>query len=209
MARHRAPRRSPRRTPLALTFAAAATAAAAWAVPSGPSPAAAGVGSATSAAAAEVVSGSADARRAGAPTRVRVPAVGIDSTLMRLGLDADGVLDTPPDFDRAGWYAGGPAPGEVGPAVIAGHVDSVTGPAVFFRLAETAAGDEVLVERDDGTTARFTVTRVERYPKDRFPTEEVYGPTPGGELRLITCGGDFDRAARSYEDNVVVYARSA
>jgi len=90
--------------------------------------------------------------------------------------------------------------------VIAGHVDSHKGPAVFFRLAELADGDEVFVDRADGTTARFPVTSVDRYPKDRFPTEQVYGPTTRAELRLITCGGEFDADARSYRDNVVVSA---
>ncbi|MBW8767444.1 MAG: class F sortase, partial [Geodermatophilales bacterium] len=91
--------------------------------------------------------------------------------------------------------------------VLAGHVDSTAGPAVFFRLGELAAGDEVVVGRSDGTTVRFTVTRVARYPKAAFPTAEVYGPTPDAQLRLITCGGDFDRSRRSYADNVVVFAR--
>jgi hypothetical protein len=90
--------------------------------------------------------------------------------------------------------------------VITGHVDSVAGPAVFFRLRDVAVGDPVSVVRADGTTARFTVTRVARYPKAAFPAAEVYAPTPGAELRLITCGGAFDRAARSYLDDVVVYA---
>jgi sortase (surface protein transpeptidase) len=90
--------------------------------------------------------------------------------------------------------------------VLTGHVDSAAGPAVFFRLRDVAVGDAVLVERADGTTARFTVTRVARYPKDAFPAAAVYAPTPGAELRLITCGGTFDRAARSYRDDVVVDA---
>jgi sortase (surface protein transpeptidase) len=143
---------------------------------------------------------------AAAPTRVRVPAIDVDSRLVRLGVDDDGALVPPEDFARAGWFTGGPAPGETGPAVIAGHVDSYRGPAVFFRLAELEEGDEVLVDRADGTAARFTVTAVDRYPKDAFPTEQVYGPTPRPELRLITCGGDFDPDARSYRDNVVVSA---
>jgi hypothetical protein len=113
-----------------------------------------------------------------APTRVRVPAIDVDSRLVRLGVDDEGALVPPEDFARAGWFTGGPAPGETGPAVIAGHVDSHRGPAVFFRLAELEEGDEVLVERADGTAARFTVTAVDRYPKDDFPTGQVYGPTP-------------------------------
>lgn len=146
-------------------------------------------------------------RTAAPPVRVRAPAIGVDSTLVRLGTDAIGALVPPADFARAGWFAAGTAPGDVGPAVIAGHVDSTDGAAVFFRLGDLAAGDEVLVDREDGTTARFAVTSVDRYPKSDFPTEAVYGPTPRAELRLITCGGDFDRSARSYEDNVVVFAR--
>ena len=141
-----------------------------------------------------------------APIRVRVPGIDVDSALVRLDVDDDGVLLPPEDFARAGWYTRGPAPGDTGPAVIAGHVDSAGGPAVFFRLAELDDGDEVLVDRADGTTVRFTVTSVDRYPKDEFPTAQVYGPTPRAELRLITCGGEFDADARSYRDNVVVSA---
>jgi len=144
--------------------------------------------------------------QAAAPTRVQLPSLGVDSALARLGVDAAGALVPPSDFDLAGWFSGGPVPGDVGPAVIAGHVDSRTGPAVFFRLRHIAVGDPVLVGRTDGSTAQFTVTRVARYAKDAFPTAEVYGPTPDAQLRLITCGGDFDRANRSYLDNVVVYA---
>jgi hypothetical protein len=143
---------------------------------------------------------------AAAPTSVRMPDIGVDSGLVRLGVDAAGALVPPGDFGRAGWFTGGPAPGETGPAVIAGHVDSAEGPAVFYRLAELEPGDAVVVGRADGTTARFAVTAVDRYPKDEFPTERVYGPTPRAELRLITCGGEFDRATRSYRDNVVVSA---
>ena len=140
------------------------------------------------------------------PVRVRVPGIGVDSRLERLGIDPTGALETPADYAAAGWFDGGPAPGDVGPAVLAGHVDSTDGPAVFWRLRELAPGDEVLVDRADGTTARFTVTRVERHPKDAFPTEAVYGPTPDAQLRLVTCGGEFDRSVRSYRDNVVVFA---
>lgn len=151
----------------------------------------------------------AQSRRAVAePVRVSVPRIDVDSTLARLGLAADGALETPADYGQAGWYAGGPAPGDVGPAVLVGHVDSTTGPAVFWRLRELVAGDEVLVHRADGSTARFAVTRVERHPKDAFPTDAVYGPTPDAQLRLVTCGGQFDRSQRSYRDNVVVFARA-
>jgi sortase (surface protein transpeptidase) len=146
------------------------------------------------------------ARSVPAPARVSIPAVGVDSALTEIGVDGSGALVPPADYSRAGWFAAGPIPGEVGPAVLAGHVDDRTGPAVFFRLEELTAGDAVLVTRADGRTVAFTVTRVAAYPKDDFPTAEVYGPTTDPELRLITCGGTFDRSRRSYTDNVVVYA---
>jgi LPXTG-site transpeptidase (sortase) family protein len=142
------------------------------------------------------------------PTGVRIPAIGVDATaLVPLKImPANGELEAPVKFEDTGWYAAGPVPGEPGPAVIAAHVDSRDGPAVFFRLKELRAGDAVLVPRSDGSTVRFTVTSVERYPKDAFPTQKVHGPTPDRELRLITCGGAFDHAKRSYRDNIVVYA---
>ena len=177
---------------------AAAPAASLAAAPTAPSPA--GEPAPLAVAAGTTADGSA------APARVRVPSIDVDSRLVRLSLDEERVLVPPADFGRAGWFAEGPAPGSIGPAVIAGHVDSYEGPAVFFRLAELTPGDEVLVDRVDGTTARFEVRAVDRYPKDAFPTEQVYGPTPLAELRLITCGGEFDRKERSYRDNVVVTA---
>jgi hypothetical protein len=141
-----------------------------------------------------------------APVRLVAPAAGVDAVLTGAGLDPAGALVPPEDPAVAGWYTGGPVPGETGPAVIAGHVDWAGAPAVFAGVADLAPGAEVLVERADGSTERFTVTRVARYPKDAFPAAAVYGPTPDAQLRLITCGGTFDRAARSYRDNVVVDA---
>jgi hypothetical protein len=141
------------------------------------------------------------------PTRVVIPAIGVDSPLDPIGVDGSGALVPPADFDVAGWFAAGPAPGETGPAVLAGHVDDRTGPAVFFRLEELGVGDRVLITRADGSTVAFTVTRVAQYPKTAFATDEVYGPTAGPELRLITCGGTFDHSRRSYTDNIVVFAR--
>jgi sortase (surface protein transpeptidase) len=138
--------------------------------------------------------------------RVLIPAIGVDSSLAPLGVDGAGALVPPTDFAQAGWFPAGTVPGDVGPAVIAGHVDSSTGPAVFYRLEDLAAGDGVQVSRSDGRMVDFRVTRVAEYPKDDFPTAEVYGPTTGAELRLITCGGSFDTSRRSYRDNVVVYA---
>jgi hypothetical protein len=142
------------------------------------------------------------------PTVVEIPAIGVRSGLSELGLDASGAIEAPNDFDVAGWFSLGPRPGQPGPAVIAGHVDSGDGPAVFYRLHELAPGDEVIVRRADGTTIRFTVTDAESYAKDAFPTDSVYGPVPGPEVRLITCGGQFDRSRQQYRDNVVVYAAS-
>lgn len=141
----------------------------------------------------------------GPPTRLRVRAIGVDTSLETLKLGADGELQPPRTNERAGWYADGTAPGDVGPAVLAGHVDSRRGPAVFYRLREITAGDKIEVIRGDRTVA-FTVTSTAWYPKKAFPTDEVYGPTPDRQLRLITCGGVFDRTLRSYRDNLVVYA---
>lgn len=140
------------------------------------------------------------------PVSVRVSRIGVDSPLVPLHLDATGVLEDPDVYDRAGWFVDGPAPGDPGPAVIAGHVDSTDGPAVFYRLRELVVGDEVSVDRSDGRTVVFRVDGVQDYPKDAFPTTAVYGPTPGSTLRLITCGGEFDHGKQSYRDNIVAYA---
>ncbi|MGH8932451.1 MAG: sortase domain-containing protein [Egibacteraceae bacterium] len=124
---------------------------------------------------------------------------------MALGLNPDQTLRVPSDFAVPGWFQPGPEPGEPGAAVIAGHVDSLTGPAVFFALSRLRPGDEIAVTGDRGTV-RFSVDKVERYAKSAFPTLDVYSPTPAPTLRLITCGGDFDRTLKQYRDNVVVYA---
>lgn len=141
----------------------------------------------------------------GAPTAIKIPSIAVHASLEALSIRADGSL-APPSFTDAGWYAQGTAPGDVGPAVIAGHVDSTSGPSVFYRLKDLNTGDQILVERG-GRWLTFTVTSVGRYPKTNFPTSTVYGPTPTAELRLITCGGAFNNARESYDDNVVVYAR--
>jgi Sortase domain len=143
------------------------------------------------------------------PTSLDIPAIGVRTPLVDLHLGAAGELVPPIDFGVAGWYAGGTAPGQPGPAVLAGHVDSVAGPAVFFRLSELRPGDAVLVHRADGSTLRYVVSATVRYPKARFPTDLVYAPVPDTELRLITCGGTFDRSVRSYRDDVVVSAVAA
>jgi LPXTG-site transpeptidase (sortase) family protein len=140
------------------------------------------------------------------PKRLHIPSIAVDSELVRLGLAADQTLEVPTDFDLAGWYLESPTPGEMGPAVIAGHVDSREGPAVFYRLAQLRPGDEIHVDRADGSVASFRVDRLEQVPKDRFPTQRVYGDVGYAALRLITCGGEFDRDTGHYRDNVVVYA---
>jgi LPXTG-site transpeptidase (sortase) family protein len=141
----------------------------------------------------------------GPPTEVRIPSIGVSSSLERLTLDSTGALRAPRDYASAGWFAGGVAPGDAGPAVIAGHVDSYRGPAIFYRLHQLRPGDLVQVQRA-GQWLSFQVVSIEQYAKDKFPSAKVYRPTPGPELRLITCGGGFDSAKRSYQDNLVVYA---
>lgn len=144
-----------------------------------------------------------------APLTIRIPAIGVTSPLISLGLNPDNTLEVPADFSVAGWYRYRPVPGEPGPAVIAGHVDSRVGPAVFYRLKELPPGAIVEVDRSDGSTAVFTVTGTEEHDKDAFPTERVYGPTAGAELRVITCGGTFDWSTRHYNDNIIVFATLA
>jgi hypothetical protein len=142
------------------------------------------------------------------PVALDVPAIGVHTTgLVDLGLTPSGTLDVPKDAATAGWFALSPVPGEVGPAVLAAHVDYKRVPGVFARLREMKVGDTAEVTRSDGATVRFAAYRVERFSKSAFPTAEVYGNTDGPELRLVTCGGEFDGATRHYRDNVVVFAR--
>jgi hypothetical protein len=140
------------------------------------------------------------------PVSLTIPLIGVQTTLIKLGLAAGGALQVPSTTSVAGWYTGSPRPGAIGSAIIVGHIDSVSGPGVFFRLSELRRGDDVYVARADGTTVEFRVTSVQSYLKDRFPTQAVYGPTPDAELRLITCGGAFDPATGHYLSNIVVYA---
>lgn len=141
-----------------------------------------------------------------APVRLRVERLGLDTAPVPLGLLDDGSLQVPADAGTVGWYTGAPTPGERGPAVLAAHVDWKGLPGAFADLHALRPGDRVRVDRADGTTATFAVTRVGRYPKTAFPTEQVYGDLDHAGLRLITCGGTFDRSADSYTDNVVVFA---
>jgi sortase (surface protein transpeptidase) len=140
------------------------------------------------------------------PVRLRIPSINVNTGLEELRRAADQTIQVPRDPDSAGWWADGPRPGQVGPAVILGHVDSKTGPAVFFRLVELAVGADILVDLADGTTVRFTVTVLDRYRKDEFPTDLVYYPTLDRELRLVTCGGPIDPTTGHYRDNLVVFA---
>ena len=144
--------------------------------------------------------------RVGRPRRLRIPKIGVDSRLELLGRNADGSVEVPLNWQVAGWFAGGPAPGELGPAVILGHVDSRTGPAVFYQLRELQPGDAIFVKHAHGRVTKFLVNRVQQFDKTRFPTKAVYFPTLKPVLRLITCGGDFDHSSGHYRDNVIAFA---
>lgn len=142
-----------------------------------------------------------------APAWIKVPSIEAESSLVPLGLNDDRSVEIPPVTEpmQAAWYKHSPTPGELGPAVILGHVDGNNQKGIFYRLREVKKGDEVRIGRKDGSVATFVVSRVEQIPKKEFPTDKVYGNTRKPEVRLITCGGDFDRTARSYRDNVIVY----
>jgi sortase (surface protein transpeptidase) len=145
-------------------------------------------------------------RSVAAPVRLRIPAIGVSTSLQQLGLAADGSIAAPTRWELAGWYAKGPRPGQPAPAVIAGHVDSRYGPAVFYRLRELRPGAQVYVDRADGSTVRFRVTERRQVAKSAFPADLVYTPTLRPILHLVTCGGTFDAASGHYRDNVVVSA---
>jgi hypothetical protein len=145
-------------------------------------------------------------RPVAAPVSLTIPLIGVQTNLINLGLTSSGALQVPSTTSVAGWYTGSPRPGAIGSAIIIGHVDNTSGPGVFYRLPELTKGDKVYVKRADGTLAEFSVTSVQTYSKDHFPSEDVYGPTPDAELRLITCGGAFDSATGHYLSNIVVYA---
>jgi sortase (surface protein transpeptidase) len=149
---------------------------------------------------------SAAAKPVAAPVSLTIPLIGVQTQLITLGLTSSGALQVPSTTTVAGWYTGSPRPGAIGSAIIVGHIDNYTGPGVFYRLDTLTKGDKIYVKRADGTLVEFSVTSVQRYLKDQFPTEDVYGPVPDPELRLITCGGVFDPATGHYLSNVVVYA---
>jgi hypothetical protein len=139
------------------------------------------------------------------PVALRIPAIGVAVSVSALGLNPDGTVQVPTDFQEPGWFRLGPSPGQVGSAVILGHVDSYQGPAVFFRLRSLQAGDQVEVSLADGVVAHFVVNTVAMYPKEQFPARQVYASHGYSALQLVTCGGEFDPHTRSYLSNVVAY----
>jgi len=153
--------------------------------------------------------------RAESPARGRpfawisIPSIGVRAPVVRLGLNRDGTLQVPARSDQTGWWSGGARPGQRGSAVIAGHVDSTTGPAVFFRLRQLHPGDSVRVTYPNGPSVGFIVTGSQRASKAHFPTERVYAPTSTPTLRLITCSGAFDEHTGHYKDNLIVFGRPA
>ena len=144
--------------------------------------------------------------RKSTPVSITVPSIGVSSALMNLGLNADGSLEVPPSGFPAGWYTGAPTPGELGPAIIVGHIDWAGHPGVFYRLRDLLPGALVNVTRANGSVAVFRVSSVQEFPKNAFPTKLVYGNTTYAGLRLITCGGAFDAKLHSYEDDIVAFA---
>lgn len=145
------------------------------------------------------------------PTRIRIPSIGVNAPLIKINTDRKGRLQPPP-LSRAGvagWYVGSASPGQIGPAVVTGHMDTRTGPAVFYRLRNVRTGAKIYVDRRDGSTAVFTVRKRIRVPKKSFPTDKVYGDIGNAGLRIITCGGPFDNRTRHYRDNLIVFAKLA
>ncbi len=143
------------------------------------------------------------------PRTIVIPAIGVATELVPLGIQPDGTLAVPEDYSRAGWYTDGPEPGESGAAVIVGHVDSKDGPAAFFRLHELQPGQSIMIRTTSGSTTTFLVESIEQHAKERFPTAAVYSVSSEPSLRLITCGGQFDWDRATYRDNLIVYTRPA
>ena len=142
------------------------------------------------------------------PLSIEIPKIGVQSTLLSLGLTRHRTVQLPPPSTpmQAGWFDGGPTPGEIGPATIFGHMDGDHQEGIFFRLDELAPGDLVLIKRQDGSTATFRVTHIQELSKGSFPTDAVHGATTDAELRLVTCGSTFDPATHGYRDNIIVFA---
>lgn len=159
---------------------------------------------ATSTIVTNVVSGTMPAAE---PVRLRIPTIGVDAAFEEpLGLQRDQSIEVPVSFTDVGYYKYGPTPGELGPAVVLGHVDSYEGPAVLWSLGELNSGDHIFIDRADGTAATFTVTTLERHEQAGFPTRQVYGDIDHAGLRLITCSGTYDRDRLRYSHNLIVFA---
>jgi sortase (surface protein transpeptidase) len=141
------------------------------------------------------------------PTAITIPSIGVSTPLVQLDQNADGSVQVPTSFHVAGWYRRSVTPGQIGPTVILGHVDSKAGPGIFYRLGALRPGNLVAVTRADGSTVRFEITGVREYLKTQFPTISVYGNTATATLRLVTCGGTFDRSTGHYLSNIVAYGR--
>ncbi len=140
------------------------------------------------------------------PQRISIPSIGVSAGMQLLTRDASGQLVPPNNTVQAGWYTDSPLPGDTGPAVIGGHVDSYAGPGVFFELRDLQPGDQIMVGEGKVGVLTFVVQRVEEYPKTAFPISAVFGPVPGAQLRVVTCGGEFDSQTKHYLSNIVVYA---
>ncbi|MCW2541501.1 MAG: class sortase [Frankiales bacterium] len=199
----------------AISYSASAGVPSVAATPSAATPSAAASSAAASPSATSSLPAASQAKvvgpvlKAAAPIRIDIPEIGVTSTLLQLGLNPDHSVQVPPleKDSKAGWYQNSPTPGQLGPSVILGHVDSAEyGPGVFFRLGALRPGNQLTVTRADNTVAVFRVDKVVSYPKDHFPTFEVYGNTNHAALRLITCGGRFDLSTHDYESNIVAYA---
>ncbi|MFZ1063339.1 MAG: class F sortase [Acidimicrobiales bacterium] len=141
------------------------------------------------------------------PVHLTIPAIGVSTGLVQLGLLANGAPQVPASWHIAGWYKLGPSPGQVGSSVILGHVDSVGGPAVFYRLNQLKIGSKVIVKLADGQTVYFQVTALREYLKAKFPLQTVYGPRPYPALQLVTCGGAFDSATHHYLSSIVAFTK--
>lgn len=140
------------------------------------------------------------------PERIIIPEIGVNAKVIDLGLNPDGTLEVPENYAETGWWSGGSKPGEKGSAVIVGHLDSKTSPAVFYKLPSLKAGDLIKVTDTNGKIVNFKVERLKQVPKDNFPTKEVYTMSGEPSLRLVTCGGKFNRSSGHYQDNVIVFA---
>ncbi|MFN8474143.1 MAG: class F sortase [Anaerolineae bacterium] len=143
----------------------------------------------------------------GRPASMSIPAIGIkDANVVDVGLEANGAMETPKGWWDLGWYKLGPLPGQLGNSVISGHLDSDTGPAVFWNLGRLRKGDKIVVEMEDGTKRSFAVEKLESYPYNKAPLDRIFGASDRARLNLITCAGVFDKGHANYSNRLVVYA---